>query len=133
MLLFAAFVVPMHLTTIQLPVWLRYAGLCIVGLGVVLGLIAVFQLNTKLSPFPTPVANGKLLTHGVFAISRHPIYTALIFSGLGYSIFQESLYKGLIVMLLVLLFYFKSRYEERLLAQKFPEYQDYKKNTRRFI
>lgn len=133
MLLFAAFVVPIHLTTIHLPLLLRYAGLCIVGLGVVIGLIAVLQLNTKLSPFPTPVANGKLLTHGVFAISRHPIYAALIFAGLGYSIFNESLYNGLIVMLLVLLFYFKSRYEEQLLAQKFPEYQDYKKNTRRFI
>ncbi len=132
-LLFVAFIFPLHFTTIQLPEWLRYSGLFFVGLGTITGLIAILQLNTKLSPFPTPVATGKLLTHGVFAFSRHPIYTALIIAGLGYTIFSASIYKLLIVVLLTILFYFKSAYEERLLTQKFPEYQDYKKKTRRFI
>lgn len=117
----------------NLPEWLRYSGLVVVGLGVVLGLVALLQLNTKLSPFPTPVASSTLTTNGAFAVARHPIYTALISSGCGYAIFSESLYKMLIILYLSILFYFKSKYEEQLLSQKFPAYQDYKKRTRRFI
>lgn len=133
LLLFAAYILPIHLVPMNLPEWLRYSGLIIVGLGVVLGLVALLQINRKLSPFPTPVANSTLITNGAFAIARHPIYTALISSGLGYAIFSESSYKILIIVWLSILFYFKSKYEERLLSQKFTAYQDYRKNTRRFI
>lgn len=133
LLLFVAYIVPIRLVPMNLPEWLHYSGLVVVGLGVVLGLIALLQINRKLSPFPTPVASGTLITNGAFAIARHPIYTALISSGLGYAIFSESFYKILIIVLLSILFYFKSKYEEQLLSQKFPAYQDYKKRTRRFI
>lgn len=133
LLLFVAYIVPIRLVPMNLPEWLRYSGLVVVGLGVVLGLVALLQINTKLSPFPTPVANGTLITNSAFAIARHPIYTALISSGLGYALYRESFYKILIIVLLSILFYFKSKYEEQLLLQKFPAYQDYKKRTRRFI
>ncbi|WP_234416259.1 methyltransferase family protein [Flagellimonas amoyensis] len=105
----------------------------VVGLGVVLGLVALLQINRKLSPFPTPVANGALITNGAFAVARHPIYTALISSGLGYALYRVSLFKMLTVLLLSILFYFKSKYEEQLLLQKFPSYQEYNERTRSFI
>ncbi len=41
--------------------------------------------------------------------------------------------KLLVILLLLTIFYFKSQYEESLLTQKFPEYSEYKKKTRRFI
>lgn len=133
LLLFAGYVVPFKLTTLNLPEWLRYSGLVVLGLGAVLGLIALLQINTKLSPFPTPVSNSKLLTNGAFGIARHPIYTALVLAGLGYAIHQESLLKILVTGLLLILFYFKSKYEEHLLSQKFPEYKQYQMKTRRFL
>lgn len=133
LLLFVAYIVPIHLATMNLPEWIRYSGLVVVGLGVVLGLVALLQINRKLSPFPTPVANGTLITNGAFAIARHPIYTSLISSGLGYLIYRESLFKMLTVLLLSILFYFKSKYEERLLSRKFNAYKEYQKTTRRFI
>lgn len=123
----------MGITTIHIPGWLHNAGLIILGIALFLGLVALLQLNTKLSPFPTPVSNGKLIITGAFRISRHPIYTALIFSGFGYALYSASLFKLLVILLLLTLFYFKSQYEESLLTQKFPEYADYKRKTRRFI
>jgi len=132
-LLFAAYLLPITIISIKLPEWLRFSGLFVLGLGVILGIVALLQLNTKLSPFPTPVLKGKLITTGAYKIARHPIYTALIFSGLGYALFQASLFKGLIVLVLLILFYLKSEYEEKLLGRKFSEYADYKKKTRRFI
>jgi protein-S-isoprenylcysteine O-methyltransferase Ste14 len=107
--------------------------LAILGTAIVFGIVALLQLNTNLSPFPSPLASGKLITNGVFRVSRHPIYTALVFSGFGYAIYQPSLYKVLITLILLTLFYYKSVYEEKLLRNKFPEYRDYKKITRRFI
>ena len=133
LLLFAVYFLPIHSSKIELPEWLRYSGLVLIGLDVILGAVALLQLNTNLSPFPTPVSNGKLITTGAYSITRHPIYTALIFSGLGFAVYQESLFKMLITIFLLILFYFKSQYEEKLLAQNFSKYPDYKKKTRRFI
>lgn len=132
-LLFTGYLLPIKISSIYSPEWLRYSGLIILALGVALGFVALFQLNTKLSPFPTPVSNGKLITSGAYRIARHPIYTAVIFLGLGYAFYSASLFKVLISGLLLTLFYYKSKYEEQLLTQKFSEYPAYKKKTRRFI
>jgi protein-S-isoprenylcysteine O-methyltransferase Ste14 len=131
--LFVAYIIPVNITKINIPEWLCYSGLLILALGIVLGIVALLQLNTKLSPFPTPVSNGKLITTGAYNIARHPIYTAIILAGLGYALYQTSCYKVLVTLGLMILFYFKSKYEEQLLFEKYLEYSDYKKKTRRFI
>lgn len=131
--LFVVYIFPIQSNSIDLPEWLRYSGLIILSFGLVLALVALFQLNTKLSPFPTPVSNAKLIITGAYKIARHPIYSALIFSGIGYALFKASWYKALITLLLLILFYFKSQYEEKLLTKKFSGYSLYQKKTRRFI
>ncbi|TXE07954.1 isoprenylcysteine carboxylmethyltransferase family protein [Gelidibacter salicanalis] len=133
LLLLAAYMLPLQLYKIQLPEWLRYSGLFVLILAVLFGMIAVLQLNTKLSPFPSPVADGNLITKGAFRFSRHPIYTSLLLSGFGYALYNDSLYQLLLIGCLLLIFYYKSKYEERLLIQKFPEYKIYKQSTRRFF
>jgi protein-S-isoprenylcysteine O-methyltransferase Ste14 len=133
LLLFAAYILPITMFPIKLPDWLRYLGCVVMVLGAILGIVALFQINTNLSPFPTPVDKGKLITTGAFRISRHPIYMAIMVAGIGYAIFQTSVFKGLVVVFLLILFYFKSLYEERLLMDKFSAYKVYKKKTRRFI
>lgn len=134
LLLFVVYFIPIRiLSAMALPVWLTYVGLIILILAVVFGIMAFVQLNTNLSPYPTPLASGQLVTKGVFRISRHPIYTSIIFSGFGFAVYQESIFKLLITVLLVILFYFKSKYEESLLTRRYPEYHEYKKRTRRFI
>lgn len=133
LVLFVAYILPVRNTRLNIPEWVCYSGLISLALGLVLGLVALYQLNTKLSPFPTPVSNGKLITTGAYKIARHPIYTAIILSGLGFALYQASWYKMVITFVLLILFYFKSQYEEKLLAENYSEYSDYKKNTRRFI
>lgn len=133
-LLFLAYLIPIQIFRPIAPAdWLSYLGLTILVLAFIFGILALVQLRSNLSPFPTPVESGQLVTHGVFRISRHPIYTALIFAGFGFAIYQGSIYKLLITLFLLLLFFYKSQYEESLLAKKYPEYGEYKKRTRRFI
>ena len=133
LLLFISYSLQLNLFNIKLPEWLCYSGLFIAVVSALFGMMAILQLNTKLSPFPSPVIYGRLITNGAFRMSRHPIYTAIIFLGLGYAIYTSSIYKALITLMLFVLFYFKSKYEEKLLHLKFSEYQDYKKRTRRFL
>lgn len=133
LLLFVIYVFPIKIRVINLVGWLRYSGLILAGLGLILGISALLQISTKLSPFPTPVVDSRLLTHGAYAIARHPIYTSILTITLGYAVYDESLFKFIIFMALWILFYFKSNYEEQLLLEKFPEYSIYKIKTRRFI
>ena len=133
LVIFVVYILPLQLVYINLPEWLRYSGLVIVGISILFGIAALMQINTKLSPFPSPVNSSRLITTGTFSISRHPIYTALIFSGFGYALYSSSVYKIFLTLLLLLLFYYKSKYEESLLSQRFKDYTAYKKRTRRFL
>jgi protein-S-isoprenylcysteine O-methyltransferase Ste14 len=132
-MLFVACVIPIQIISFNIPVWLCYSGLVLVVFGIVLGVVAMLQINTKLSPFPTPVSDSKLLTTVAFAKARHPIYTAILLATFGYSLFQISIYKFVIFIALLVLFYLKSTYEERLLSDRFSEYLQYKNKTRRFL
>ena len=133
MLLFLVYLLPIEMLNLNISEWFRYTGLIIAIFGLVLGVIALLQINTKISPFPRPVADSQLIINGAFAISRHPIYTSILAVTFGYALYSASLFKMLIFMLLWLLFYYKSLYEEQLLCERFTEYVAYKKKTRRFI
>jgi protein-S-isoprenylcysteine O-methyltransferase Ste14 len=108
-------------------------GILIAGFGGVIIILALFQLNKNLSPFPTPKNNTTLLQNGLYKYIRHPIYTGIILLFTGYSVYQNSFYKLGISLLLVILFYFKSNYEELRLEQKFPDYKSYKSKTGKFF
>ena len=112
---------------------LRGLALVFAGLGLVLIIIAFLQLNTNLSPYPSPKRRAKLITSGVFAFARHPIYSGILFMAFGLSVWWNSGYKLGISFLLLLVFYFKSRYEEERLENRFPEYVLYKRQTGRFF
>lgn len=110
----------------------KKTGLIIAIVGFFIALTAVLQLNKNLSPFPTPKEKAVLLETGLFQLVRHPIYAGLLLLVFGYGIYVDSIYKVLISSLLLMLFYFKTNYEERQLIKKFPEYVAYKRKTGRF-
>ncbi len=112
---------------------IRYCGLAIAILGLVILLLAILQLNENLSPFPTPLVHGKLITNGLYHLVRHPIYTGIIIGSLGYGVYSQSISKIAIGFILWILFHFKAKYEEKLLIDKFIEYPNYIKSTGRFF
>jgi protein-S-isoprenylcysteine O-methyltransferase Ste14 len=120
--------------------WSLKLGLTIQKIGFVLAVfggiiitLALLQLNKNLSPFPTPKESSSLLQNGLYKYMRHPIYTGIILLFIGYSVYQNSVYKLFISLMLVILFYFKSNYEEQRLEQKFPDYKRYRSKTGRFF
>lgn len=113
--------------------FIHYLALALAAFGLILMVLALLQLKYNLTVFPTPKSNGFLVTHGVYRFSRHPIYSGILFLFFGYSIFFGSWYKLIISLALLVLFYFKSQYEEQQLNQKFPEYSSYRKKVGRFF
>ena len=119
--------------SLSFPKEVQWVGLGLVGLGALLIGIALLQLSDRLSPFPTPKGNARLLQNGVFKWMRHPIYTGILFVFSGWAFYRESANELLVSLALFILFFFKARYEERRLQEVFPDYAEYKKRTGRFL
>lgn len=117
----------------EISPFLKYVGLIFSILGFSIAVLSVLQLNKNLTVFPTPKTDSELITFGMYKLSRHPIYTGLILFTFGYAFFKASPFKILVALILLLLFYFKTNYEEQKLLQKFPNYKDYKKKVNRFF
>lgn len=122
------------------PTWLAFRRSDTLGnLGLLLAVVAVlagcaaFTLLWKtFSPFPTPVEEGELITTNLYALARHPIYTSLLLAAFGYALYTGSGYRMVVGCALLLLFYFKSDYEEQQLAAHYPGYAAYQKKVGRF-
>lgn len=131
--LFVAFFLKVSLLQIEFPEYIFWFGILVLLFGALLTTTAVLQLNVHLSPFPSPLPGSKLIQSGAYKFARHPIYTGILMSFFGYALIVDSIYKVMIVVVLFVLFYLKTIYEEKKLIIFFPEYSEYKKRTGRFL
>ena len=130
--LFFLFPIPLGYFSL-IPAWATYVGLAVAILGGIIVTLSLIQLNKNLTVFPTPLDDAQLVTSGLYAWVRHPIYSGILILVFGYSIFAESWYKLAISMALLILFCFKTSYEEKRLTKKYSNYEEYKKTHGRFL
>ena len=75
-----------------------------------------------------------VISGGVFAHVRHPVYLGAILFYLGLIVITLSLASLLFSLLIIFFYHFISRYEERLLLKKFgPEYEAYQSRVPMWI
>ena len=103
------------------------------GVGGLVGVVAGLRLGPNLTPNPIPREGGTLETGGLYALVRHPIYTAVLAVGLGLTTLGASIWHVAIYLGLVMLLGIKARAEERLLRERFPDYQEYQARVGRFL
>lgn len=99
-------------------------GLLLIGL---ILLFAGFRgLGKSLTANPVPVDGGALVTTGIYARLRHPIYTGLLVVTMGLVV-SSGVWAQLIVWIGLLgLLIYKIRWEETLLSAKYKGYAAYK-------
>lgn len=102
-------------------------------LGIVGILVSAASLRRSLTAVPIPKVEGNLSTTGLYRFVRHPMYSSVLLFALGIAIHSGSIIKYLLMIALYFLFYTKSRYEEKYLIIKYPEYAEYSARTPRFI
>lgn len=132
-ILLIIFYIPLISNAFVLPVAIKYTGAIISFFGFLVIALAIIQLNKNLTPFPTPKQEGVLINSGLYKYIRHPIYSGIFIAAIGMALYNSSYWQLSISIILLILFYYKSNYEESLLIAKFKEYESYKKNTRRFF
>ncbi len=108
-------------------------ALIAVALGFVIMLLAIYALRKSISPFPSPRKNAILIQVGIYRFVRHPIYTSILLTTLGWAVYSNSLFRIFIFAALFILFEIKSNFEEKLLTQKFSNYTPYKKITGKYL
>ncbi|MBK9565204.1 MAG: isoprenylcysteine carboxylmethyltransferase family protein [Saprospiraceae bacterium] len=131
--LFALFILNPELTEMKLFTILKLPGLILFISGIAVCFVSILQLNHNLTAFPTPKETARLYTGGLYKYIRHPIYTGVIMIFLGMSLYWSSVYQLMITTALIVLFYYKSAYEEAQLCIKFSEYKGYQSQTGRFF
>jgi len=84
--------------------------------GLILGVMAFRALGSALTPTPVPIADAGLRTNGLYAYVRHPMYSAVLLLVVGYLVAFGSLWSVGVALALIVFFWLKSRWEDRLLA-----------------
>jgi protein-S-isoprenylcysteine O-methyltransferase Ste14 len=123
------------------PVWsagkpgrlLGVLALLLLALAAFCGLGGALVLGRNLTPFPKPSSTARLVQHGVYALIRHPLYTAVTCAALGWGVLWASWPAVAAALVLGLYLDTKARHEERALLKEFPEYADYQRRVRRFV
>jgi len=109
--------------------------LAVVGLGVVIAAFRSFQRGNprgpNISPEPRPQTNH--VVQGMYRYVRHPIYSGVLLAGLGAAVYHGAVWLFVMAAVLMVFFTLKSRFEESLLMQSFPDYPSYMRMTGRFF
>ena len=107
----------------------RLVGDVLALAGVALILVAIRTLGKAVQVSAAPREGAGLVTHGVYARLRHPIYVGIAIVLVGF-VLRGITVGGLAVGALALGFLAaKARYEETLLARRYPAYDEYRKGT----
>ena len=109
------------------------AGVVIGIAGLALFIGGVIALGSSLTPFPRPSDGSTLRSGGAYRLVRHPIYGGLLLVAFGWSLGLSPV-ALLVSAVLAILLELKSRYEETLLVERYPEYRAYRGRVRwRFV
>jgi protein-S-isoprenylcysteine O-methyltransferase Ste14 len=108
---------------ISLPDILRYIGISLAGIGLIVFLAGLLTIKTLES------YEGDLITTGIYSIIRHPMYFSFILWVIGFPIYFGALLSLILSTLFITNILIWRYLEEKELEKRFPAYMDYKKTT----
>lgn len=105
-------------------------GFVLIVFGIIFWLLAV--LNSKID---NNIKSNKLVTTGIYALVRHPIYAAFLYALTGLTFISNNLYLLILpVIYWLILTIAMMKTEEKWLYDKFGEsYAEYSRNVSRFV
>jgi protein-S-isoprenylcysteine O-methyltransferase Ste14 len=104
-------------------------GIALALAAAALGVLSARVLGASLTPYPRPAREASFVAHGPYRLVRHPIYLAGLLLLAGVSILLSP-WALVLTALLGVLWALKSSVEERLLRERYPEYEQYCERTR---
>lgn len=96
-------------------------------------IVAARNLGRSLTAHPSPKVAGQLVTDGMYARVRHPIYSGLLLIALGITLQNGPFPQLLVFAALWWLLNSKAGFEEQQLLAQYPGYAEYAARTPRFV
>lgn len=115
------------------PGWLSRLGQGLAWGGLLVLLLAAWQLGHNLTALPKPRPEGYLVQTGLYRLVRHPIYFGILLWAIGSSLAHLNLWTVGLSALLFGLLNGKAALEERFLERLYPEYPEYKRRVKKLI
>jgi protein-S-isoprenylcysteine O-methyltransferase Ste14 len=123
-------VATLQLKVVQLSLpWQALADILVLG-GKLASALVLSRLGKAFSIMPEA---RLLVTGGPYAYARHPLYAVEMITIAGIAIQFQQPWAALIAAAVIVLQVTRSIFEERVLAETFPEYEAYRAKTARFI
>lgn len=114
--------------------WQDILGLVLFVVGLTIAVTAVATLRGSYHSTLVIREDQRLVTHGIYRYTRHPVYLGVLIAILGIPIFNSSLYGFLIMTALIPIFLNRIRMEERLLTEEFGDaYRAYQERTSKLV
>lgn len=111
--------------------WLPGGVLLLIGAWA--GLSGERALGAHRTPFPRPKDDSQLITTGIYAHVRHPLYVAVLALGFAWALLWRSWPALALALVQVGFFDAKARREERWLRERHAEYAAYALRVKRFV
>ena len=108
---------------IDLPGIIRYTGMSLAIVGIIVFLAGLFTIKTLES------YDGDLIKTGIYSLIRHPMYSGFILWLIGFPISFGSFFSLILAAIFIANILFWRYLEEKELEIRFPGYPDYQKTT----
>jgi protein-S-isoprenylcysteine O-methyltransferase Ste14 len=109
---------------------LKIVGWVIIVAGGVIIIVALVSIRTKAA---APSTGDSLVKKGIYSRIRHPIHSGTFLEFIGLFILWPSLQVGIACALGVVWILLQSRFEEKDLIKRIPEYKEYRSKVPAFV
>ncbi|MBR2302272.1 MAG: isoprenylcysteine carboxylmethyltransferase family protein [Clostridia bacterium] len=113
----------------MLPLWISVVGVVVFLIGYVM-LAFVFKQNTFLARTIKVEKNQTVVDTGLYAVVRHPMYSATLLLFLSMPIILGSLYALVVFLAYPLIIAMRIKNEEKLLENELAGYSEYKQKVK---
>lgn len=124
---------PLTHHSLKIPAAAQAGTVLMLVIGAWFGIRGVRDLGQQRTALPKPLPGGQIVTTGVYALVRHPLYASLIWLGFGWALlFGSELALGIALIQFIFLD-LKARREEHWLRDRFADYPAYAARVKRFL
>ncbi len=125
------FIILIFITGVNYPA--NTALLTLYALFILLGIRSMYIMRFRFNISPEPFKEVNLVTKGPYKFIRHPMYTSVIGLTACLIVDDFSIARLTYWILLAAILILKLTYEEKLLADKFKDYGEYRRKSKRLI